>query len=121
MIAKHLFLGRRFDLADDNPKWPFLNTDGLAGLFAGFCCANYRPLIYLIVNSGAHGLEKPGDTFTTFLSSSQIILSILLFLTGLRRYPALHKSSLLSLSLAGFLLCSAAWSVDTTATIPGGI
>jgi O-antigen ligase len=66
-------------------------------------------------------LGKTGDSFTTFLSSSQIILSILLFLTGLRGSPALQKSSLLSLSLAGFLLSSAAWSVDTTATIRGGI
>jgi exopolysaccharide production protein ExoQ len=66
-------------------------------------------------------LGKTGDTFTQFISISQIIISSILFVMGSRRWPGLQKGGILCLSLAGFLLCSAAWSVDAGATVRGGI
>ena len=66
-------------------------------------------------------LGKPGDIFTQFVSISQIIVSLILFVMGSRRWPSLRRGAVLSLSLAGFLLCSAAWSVDPGATIRTGI
>jgi exopolysaccharide production protein ExoQ len=66
-------------------------------------------------------LGKPGDKFTQFINISQIIISIILFIAGSRRWPGLRKGGMLSLSLAVFLLCSVAWSVDPGATARGGI
>jgi exopolysaccharide production protein ExoQ len=66
-------------------------------------------------------LGKGGDKFTEFTNISQIIVSIILFAVGSRRKPGLQRGGILSLSLAVFLLCSAAWSVDAGATVRGGI
>jgi exopolysaccharide production protein ExoQ len=66
-------------------------------------------------------LGKPGDKFTEFINISQIIISIILFVTGSRRWTSLRGNAILSLSLATFLLCSAAWSVDAGATVRTGI
>lgn len=66
-------------------------------------------------------LGKTGDIFTQFISISQIIISIILFVMGSRGWPGLQKGGIISLALAGFLLCSAAWSVDPGATVRGGI
>jgi exopolysaccharide production protein ExoQ len=66
-------------------------------------------------------LGKPGNKFTQFINISQIIISIILFVTGSRRWASLQGSAILSLSLAAFLLCSAAWSVDAGATVRTGI
>jgi exopolysaccharide production protein ExoQ len=48
-------------------------------------------------------------------------MSIILFTAGSRRWSSLRKGGMLSLSLAVFLLCSSAWSVDPGATARGGI
>ena len=64
---------------------------------------------------------KTGDKFTQFLNVSQIIISIILFTVGSRRSRGFRKGGILSLSLAAFLLCSAAWSVDGGATVRAGI
>jgi exopolysaccharide production protein ExoQ len=66
-------------------------------------------------------LGKTGDKFTQSLNVSQIIVSIILFTVGSRHWPGLRKGGILSLSLAVFLLCSAAWSADAAATIRTGI
>jgi exopolysaccharide production protein ExoQ len=66
-------------------------------------------------------LGKSGDKFTQLLNISQIIIGIILFVMGSRRWPGLQRGGILSLSLAVFLLCSATWSVDVGATIRGGI
>ena len=66
-------------------------------------------------------LGKPGNKFTQFINISQIIISIILFVAGSRRWASLQGSAILSLSLAAFLLCSAAWSVDAGATARTGI
>jgi exopolysaccharide production protein ExoQ len=66
-------------------------------------------------------LGKTGDKFTQFVSLSQIIISIILFVIGSRRWHGLQKGGILALSLAVFLLSSAAWSVDAGATLRGGI
>jgi exopolysaccharide production protein ExoQ len=66
-------------------------------------------------------LGKTGDKFTELTNISQIIISVILFVAGTRRWPGLQKGGILSLSLAAFLLCSAAWSVDAGATVRGGI
>jgi exopolysaccharide production protein ExoQ len=66
-------------------------------------------------------LGKTGDKFTQFMAMSQIVISVILFVAGLRRWSGLQKGGILSLSLAVFLLCSAAWSVDGGATVRAGI
>jgi exopolysaccharide production protein ExoQ len=66
-------------------------------------------------------LGKTGDKFTQFVSMSQIIISIILFVIGSRRWHGLQKGGILLLSLAVFLLSSAAWSVDAGASVRGGI
>jgi exopolysaccharide production protein ExoQ len=66
-------------------------------------------------------LGKTGDKFTQFIAISQIVISIILFTVGSRRWRGLQKGGILSLSLAVFLLCSVAWSVDPGATARGGI
>jgi exopolysaccharide production protein ExoQ len=66
-------------------------------------------------------LGKPGNIFTQSVNISQIIVSLILFVTGSRRWPSLRQGGIVSLSLAVFLLCSAAWSVDPAATVRTGI
>ena len=66
-------------------------------------------------------LGKPGDKFTQLTNISQIIISIILFVAGSRRWSSLRKGALLSLSLAIFLLCSVAWSVDPGASARTGV
>src|SRR5271170_1279785 len=66
-------------------------------------------------------LGKGGDIFTQVTNIFQILVSITLFAAESRRWPGLKKGGILSLSLAVFLLFSAAWSVDSGATVRGGI
>ena len=66
-------------------------------------------------------LGKPGDVFTQSINISQIIISITLFLFGIRRWSSLQRGATLSLSLAIFLLSSTAWSAVPAATFRGAI
>jgi exopolysaccharide production protein ExoQ len=66
-------------------------------------------------------LGKPGNIFTQFVNISQIVISTILFAVGSRRWSSLKSGAIISLSLAIFLLCSTAWSVDSGATIRAGV
>ena len=64
---------------------------------------------------------KSGDELTQTLVITQIAISFGLFYRGSRHWRSVRKGSCITLSLALFLICSAAWSVDPGATLRAGI
>ena len=105
-----------------NSRWPhFSNANGPAGLSAGSCWAKYRRSVSLIAWCTAAGWENLGTNLLNSLNISQIIINVILFLTGTTRWPGLSRGAFISLYLAIYLMCSAGWSIDPGATIRAGI
>jgi exopolysaccharide production protein ExoQ len=66
-------------------------------------------------------LGKPGDKLTQVMNIIQIFVSVALFCRGFAHWPILRKGGTISILMAVFLLCSAAWSVDLGATERAGV
>src|SRR5208337_3809122 len=64
---------------------------------------------------------KPGDKITQVINIVQIAVSIALFYRGSRYWLYLRRGGFLSITLAVFLLCSAAWSVSSGSTLRAGV
>lgn len=64
---------------------------------------------------------KPGDKITEGLNLLLIATSVVLCGTGFRRIRSMRTSAILGLGLAGFLLCSALWSVEPDASLRQGL
>jgi exopolysaccharide production protein ExoQ len=66
-------------------------------------------------------LGKPGDKITQSLNLLMIASSLALFARGFRRLRTFRTGAVLALGMAGFLLSSAAWSVNLPETIRQGV
>src|SRR5579859_7275723 len=61
-------------------------------------------------------LGKPGNKLTQGLNLLLILSSLALFGRGFHRIRLIQTGAILAIGLAGFLLCSAAWSIAPMAT-----
>jgi exopolysaccharide production protein ExoQ len=66
-------------------------------------------------------MAKPGDKLTQIMTIMAVVVSFALFCRGLRYWPSLRIGGIISIFLAAFLLCSAAWSVSPGATERAGV
>ncbi|HME39785.1 MAG TPA: O-antigen ligase, partial [Steroidobacteraceae bacterium] len=66
-------------------------------------------------------LGKPGDKITQSLNLLLIATSLALFARGFQRINSIRTGATLSIALASFFLCSAAWSVGPGASLRQGI
>ena len=66
-------------------------------------------------------LGKPGDKITQGLNLLLMVSSFALLARGYRRIRSIRIGAILALGLAGFLLLSAAWSINPQATTRQGI
>jgi O-antigen ligase len=64
---------------------------------------------------------KPGDKITQSLNLLMILTSLALFGRGIGRIKSIRTGALLGIGAAGFLLCSAIWSIDPQTTVRGAI
>ena len=62
-------------------------------------------------------LGKPGDKITQSLNLLLIVTSLVLFGRGFRRIRSIRTGASLAIGLAGFLLCSAVWSIDPQTSV----
>ena len=66
-------------------------------------------------------MAKSGDKLTQTVNILQIFISVALFCRGFKYWTSLNKGGIISILLAVFLLCSAAWSVNLGASQRAGI
>ena len=64
---------------------------------------------------------KQGDALNQTVNILQIIIGLALFCRGFKHWSGVRKGSFLYISLAVFLLCSAAWSVNSGASLRAGL
>jgi O-antigen ligase len=64
---------------------------------------------------------KPGDKFTQAVAVLMMVTSLALFGRGFRRIKSVRTGVFLAIGLAGFLLCSAVWSIDPQTTARGAM
>jgi exopolysaccharide production protein ExoQ len=64
---------------------------------------------------------KTGDKLTQIINIAQIIIGVFLFAKGSRQWKTVKRGGFVWITLAVITMCSAAWSVDSGATIRASI
>ena len=66
-------------------------------------------------------LGKPGDKVTQSLNLLLITTSLALFVKGFPRIRSIRSGTILAVGLAGFLLCTAVWSINPQSSVQAAI